>query len=459
MRNYLLAGTSALALTFAAGAAFADTAPGKFDIKISGDAYFEGGLVTQTNDYMRASEFFATTTTAAQRNGEKYGAGDFSNRFRLQINPEAKADNGLTYGAVVRIRANFGNNNDVNPGFVDGDKAYIYVSGTFGEVRGGVTYGPSDVTYVSHPQDWQMLGIYDEWRTYTKYSSAYAWGQFGSGASSATGGVASEGVQLLRSHNIDTKLVYYSPRFFGATPTTGLQGAISYTPHSGDGACGQVIAGTANDCNVSVNTGVSRLDYSNIATTQTTGFNDVVELTGNYVEKWGPWLLKVSAGYNTGSSLSSSAAATATKYSDLESFQFGAQVGYENFILGGGYVNAGRSGYARTAGVLTNDQEAWNIGAQYTWGPIVGGIKFIEESDAGSTAIAGGRTLDALTGGVMYTVAPGLRVGLEDTYFWAQNETGNNAFASTTTTTNNVAGNATNKQTGNVLLGRAIVSF
>ncbi|MEI8394937.1 MAG: porin [Rhodospirillaceae bacterium] len=436
MKNVLLAGTSALALTFAAAGAHAETAPGKFDIKISGDAYFEGGMVDASNDYQTPGASNDTLT-----------GGDFTNRFRLQINPEAKADNGLTYGAVARLRANFGGSFGA-PGAIDGDKAYVYVSGTFGEVRGGVTYGPSDVTYVGHPADFQMYGVYDQWRSYTGKSASYAFGQYGTGASTATGSVGTEGMQLLRSHNIDTKLVYYSPRFFGQTPTTGLQGAVSYTPHNGD-ANAAAGAGTVN--NVSINTAASRNGYSGIVgAQQTTGFNDVVELTANYVENWGPWMTKLSAGYNTGSALDSSGAATASRYNDLESFQFGAQVGYQNFVVGGGYMNAGRSGYNRAAGTLAADQDAWNIGAQYTWGPIVGGIKFIEETDAGSTAIAGNRILDALTFGVMYTVAPGLRVGLEDTVFWAKSENGGSNFGGLT---------PSYTQNGNVFLARTAVTF
>ena len=122
MKKYLLAGPSAFALALTAGAAKADSTPGKFDIKISGDAYFEAGLISQSHD---------TNQGAAPNHNT---SGDFINRLRLQINPEAKADNGLTYGAKVRIRAN------ASDGRVDGDKAYIYMSGAFGEVQGGVVY-------------------------------------------------------------------------------------------------------------------------------------------------------------------------------------------------------------------------------------------------------------------------------------------------------------------------------
>ena len=238
MHKYLLAGTSAFALALTAGAANAQSAPGKFDVKISGDAYFEAGLVSMTKDY-------------ASDTGAKNSAGDFVNRFRLTINPEAKADNGLTYGVVARLRANGA------AGTIDGDRAYIYTSGAFGTLQAGVVNGPSDATYVGHPQDWQLLGNYDQWKYYAGYTGSnasadvsstagkggvqhWAWGQWGNGSSGAGAAVGSEGMQVLHSHDIDTKLVYYTPRFFGSTATSGLQGAVSYAPHVGSALDGGV---------------------------------------------------------------------------------------------------------------------------------------------------------------------------------------------------------------------------
>lgn len=461
MRNYLLAGTSALALTLAAGAANAQTAPGKFDIKLGGDAYFEAGFVGQDK---------AANTKV----------NDFANRFRLTVNPVATADNGLTYGIKVRIRANY------NTGLLDGDQAYIYVSGTFGTVQAGVIAGPSDLTYVAHPQDWQMLGIYDQWRSYmsgsvnttgnlpasSKYNgnpvgyvsgpgnvtntgtkAAYAWGTYSTGGSSGGGTSASEGVQLLRSHDIDTKLVYYTPRFFGQTPTTGLQGGFSYAPRNGDASDG-LTTSVLTDVNR------SRTSAGGATALQRTNFDDVYELTFNYVEKWGPWMLKLGGGYEGGSARSDTAVVGLDgNYKGLESFQVGAQIGFENFILGGGYVYGGDSGYTsakfvNNAGTTKSsvggtgftttklvDQTAWNVGVQYTWAAWVFGVKYLEETDAGNLAVSGDRTLGALTLGTLYTVAPGLRTGLEYTHFSAGSE---------------IPGASDN---GDVVLLRSIVTF
>ena len=283
-------------------------------------------------------------------------------------------------------------------------------------------------------------------------TAGYAWGQFASGAS------ATQGVQLLNSKSPDTKLVYYTPRFFGQSPTTGLQGAVSYAPRGGDGGNG-----------LSVNTDVSRTLYDGVAGLQRTYFDDVYELTFNYVENFGPWMVKLGGGYAGGSARSDfGGGAPVDGYKDLESFQFGAQVGYAQFVLGGGYVWGGQSGYTSApyvsntgaakfstlaAGRVTTrlqDQTAWNVGAQYTWGPVVVGVKYLEETDAGNLAArSGDRTLGALTVGGMYTVAPGLRTGLEYTHF---DNTNNNRDSAGRTITNS-------NDSGDVILVRSVVNF
>ncbi|MEI7609424.1 MAG: porin [Rhodospirillaceae bacterium] len=459
MKKYLLAGTSAFALALTAGAANAQSAPGKFDIKISGDAYFEAGFVSASLDKDTANR--------------SYSSNDFINRFRLEINPEATADNGLKYGAKVRIRANSGD------GRVDGDKAYIYLSGAFGSVQGGVTYGPSDVTYVGHPNDFQIVGNYDQWKYYVPSAATggvsstaagrggvqqFAWGQYGNGSSAGGAAPASDGMQLLHSHDLDTKIVYYTPRFFGKSAATGLQAAVSYAPQ----------VGSALDGGVSVNTSVGRNSNIGAAITDSAGlsqqvlaFRDVYELTANYVETFDKFTVKGSVGYEGGNTMQSStatvgAATDQTRYNDLQSFQIGAQVGYEidsvqKVAIGGGYVNNFKSGY-RKANLGTQDfstdQTSWNIGGQYTYGPIVAGVKYLAQKDAGDLLTAGNRTLNSITAGVMYTVAPGLRTGLEYTNFEAKSDLSldNTANSGSLTT-------GSKKQTGNIVLVRGVVSF
>ena len=468
MRNYLLTGTSALALVFAAGAANAQTAPGKFDIKISGDAYFEAGFIDHTHD----------TSTAGAPGGVDNRSVNFTNRFRLVINPVATADNGITYGAVARLRANSGDLGagpyHGTAGLIDADRGYIYVSGTFGTVQGGVAAGPSDNTYVAAPGDWQIYGLYDQWRAYTAVvtgftglagqskssGSAAPWATLlgsstgaidaagavvGAGAFTGNGAVASSGVQLVGSHGIADKLVYYSPRFFGQSPTTGLQAGFSYEPNS-----------------VAVLTGVDRASGS--------GFSDVYEATLNYVENFNGIGVKASAGYGGGTAQKGLVdPAIGGHANDLESAQVGLAVSYMNFALGGGYVWAGDSGVATVLNYLGTSQDAWNVGGQYTWGPVVVGIRYQDTSSTQNKGVAGGflaagdknghdRDLDALTAGVLYTVAPGLRTGLEYTHYEYSDH---NNF--TGKTTNGIGGGVApftaGHDSGDVFLIRTAVTF
>ena len=129
MNRYLLAGCAAVALAMGSGAA---NAQAKFEVKLGGDIFFEGGYVDDDNSNTRSVEF--------------------RNRFRVNITPTAKADNGLEYGGRVRIRAND------STADVDGDHAYIFVQGSFGQVRLGVTNSFNDDTYVSRPIGYMFLG-------------------------------------------------------------------------------------------------------------------------------------------------------------------------------------------------------------------------------------------------------------------------------------------------------------
>jgi hypothetical protein len=419
MKKYLLAGASIAAIALGTGAAHAQSAPGKFEMKLGGDAFFEAGFVGHDQE-------------VANRTLE------FVNRFRLNIIPTAKADNGLTYGARVRIRANSG------AATVDGDRAFVFAQGNFGMIRAGVVNGPSDDTYVAYPMDWQVLGNYDEWKRHLATGTGttafgnqanFAWGQFGA--------QGTQGVQLLGSSGVATKLAYYTPRW------SGFQAAVSYEPRSD-----------------SVNSDVNRNEFGCNAGQQATCFQDVYEITFNYANEFNGVGVKVGGGY-TGGTASADAAGNANDYNDLSSFQFGAQVSYAGFALGGGYVWAGDSGYTKArymtaaptavaasagksdvAGTLVQvtDMDSWNVGAQYTTGPLVVGISYLRQVDAGNVTVAGDRTLGAISLGATYTIAPGLQTAIEYTHFDAESDLVNTA------TTNY-------DDSGNVVLLRTIVTF
>lgn len=344
MNRYLLAGCAAVALAMGSGAA---NAQAKFEVRIGGDAYFEAGYVDQDQD-------------ANERDTE------FRSRFRLNIVPSAKADNGLEYGGRIRIRAN---NAD---GTMDADRALIFVAGSFGRVEMGVRNSYNDDSYVSRPIDFHFLGIVDSALT---FAGAPSQGSLAELALTPNGNA--------------TKLVYLSPRF------SGFQLGASYTPRN-DGS-----------------------DFgSSVDRAERTGeLHDIWEIGFNYTGTFSGVSLAASGAYMGGE-------VQGTGLEDLTAWQLGAQVGYAGFILGGGYTNRGETGQASNA-LYNEDQEVWAVGIQYTTGPIVAGFGYTHGSDVGaSAATLGDREQDYYTVGVSYTVAPGLSVGLEYSYIELENDEG-----------------------------------
>ena len=379
MNRYLLAGCAAVALAMGAGAA---NAQAKFEVKVGGDAFFEAGYVDQDLD---------TNTRSTE----------FRNRFRVNIIPTAKADNGLEYGGRVRIRAAGSNTN------VTGDRAYIFAQGTFGQVRLGVTNSFNDETYVSAPTDYLPLALVDQvinWIAPAVGTNAAL--NPGSGAATVTGNSI-----IWPSLNPDvqaTKIVYFSPRF------AGLQLGASYTPR-----------------NDSVNQDVNRVKrgifnaagVNTLAGAQATGsYQDMWEVGANYNQTFGGFTVKGSAGY-IGASATESGLAT-DNFKDMSAWQVGAQVGYAGFAVGGSYTDYGKSGQNQIPGRFTERTFNWTAGVQYTTGPIVVGANYKYGQDAGSTLIPGKRKLEVYEVGAGYTVAPGLTLQAQYDYFKSDNETG-----------------------------------
>ncbi|MBP2292230.1 porin [Azospirillum rugosum] len=368
MNRYLLAGCAAVALAMGAGAA---NAQAKFEVKVGGDAYFEAGYVSQDLDTNSRST-------------------EFRNRFRVNIIPTAKADNGLEYGGRIRIRAANGDRS------VDADRAYIFAQGAFGQVRLGVSNSFNDETYITGPMDYLPLALYDQVINWlpgnTVSGTALNTNTIGSGGASIT----TRNSIIWPSLNVDanaTKVVYFSPRI------AGLQLGASYTPR--------------NDSN---NTDMNRSKFTSSALAsvfQTGIYEDVWEVGANYSNTIAGFTVKASAGYMGGSALRGTGA-FATNYNDLTGWQAGAQIGYAGFAVGGSYIDYNRSGENSLG--FTEGQRNYTAGIQYTTGPLVVGANYKFGADAGSTAVAGSRHLSVYEAGVGYTVAPGLTLQAQYDY-------------------------------------------
>ena len=348
MKRSLVIGCAAVALSAGCGTASAQS---KFDILLGGDAFFQGAYVDQDNDNgLRKTEF--------------------ANRFRLTVTPTAKADNGLEYGARLRLRASNGTGNSRT---TDSDRAFIFVNGTFGSVQAGVVNGPSDDSGVIGPNVDGISGSPDGW-----YGSYY-------GVTSLP--YVTGSLRTLESGDASTKIVYSTPSF------SGFKMSAAYTPTYG-----------------SSNTDVNRRKDSS-------AYKDMGEIQAYYKGAFGAVGLEGSVAYQFAEARSG--------LEDLSSVHAGATVTYGAFALGGSYAFSGDSGYAKGhRGV--DDNQIWLVGAQYTLGPVILAATYTDAKGAnvatGAAVAADYARAHIYQAGVTYTVAPGLTTGLE--YSYVDNKSG-----------------------------------
>jgi len=341
MKRSLVIGCAAVALAAGCGSASAQS-KSKFDILVGGDAFFQAGYTDQKNDSnLRKTEF--------------------SNRMRLKFTPTAKADNGLEYGARLRIRT-------AGPGnTVTADRSYIFANGAFGTVQAGTINGLSDEYGVIGPNVDGISGSPDGfWATFYNGSMPYVMGS----------------LRTLESGDNGTKVVYLTPSF------SGFQLGAAYTPKYGDTA-----------------TSVNRVKGSKT-------YSDMGEVQAYYKGTVGAVGLEGSVAYQF-----ADAEAAATK--DLSSVHAGLNVSYGALVVGGSYANSGKSGYAKTARGIDN-QQVWIVGAQYTVGPVILAATYTDGrgiSTAGGTTSAANARAKLYQVGATYTIAPGLTTGLEYSYF------------------------------------------
>jgi len=295
MKRSLVIGCAAVALAAGCGSASAQS-KSKFDILVGGDAFFQAGYTDQKNDSnLRKTEF--------------------SNRMRLKFTPTAKADNGLEYGARLRIRT-------AGPGnTVTADRSYIFANGAFGTVQAGTINGLSDEYGVIGPNVDGISGSPDGfWSTFYNGSMPYVMGS----------------LRTLESGDNGTKVVYLTPSF------SGFQLGAAYTPKYGDTA-----------------TSVNRVKGSKT-------YSDMGEVQAYYKGTVGAVGLEGSLAYQF-----ADAEAAATK--DLSSVHVGLNVSYGALVVGGSYARAASRATPRPLAASTTSRSGSSApstpSARSSWPP------------------------------------------------------------------------------------------
>lgn len=312
-------------------------------VKLGGDIRFDAGFVDDDR--------------------EDAGEVVFLQEFRLPITMDAVADNGLQYGAMVRIR----NTGNAGTG-IHADRRFIYVGGDWGRMELGAEWGPTTKLEVVAPN----IGIGQLDGTLPDFTSVGNFAQ----------------AQALE-YNRSTKIAYYTPRF------AGFQAGVSYAPELGQ-------------------EGDSATNRSELVG----AYSDVVEAALQYEGDFGDVGFRAGAGYVFGDL--KQGAINANFDDDLQTYYAGAQVLWGGFAVGGSYYdNNELTSYSSTTGFSgVEDQDGWNVGATYTTGPFsfaaVYGRTSTDDTDD-----------EVIVVGANYTVAPGLSVAGDVYFFDVENANAN----------------------------------
>ena len=397
-----------------------------FDIQLSGDAFFTGAAIRQNTD-------------------QKSRTVDFINRFRLVVNPSAVSDNGLSYGAHLRIEASLGS------GALDSDLAYLYVRGGLGTVDFGLQKGPGYYYHVIAPTSFGSGGIDGDWDIgdagLIQNQNTFLEPYFGGGYTPVT------------ATSSTTRINYYSPRLFSqAEEGTGLLVMGSYAPTNrslnADVTRQSVI--TEPLANAPYGYGVTAA-YSNCGGGSRgfgCNYQSIAEAGLRYDASVSGVSLAASAGYVHGDTQDTNFG-VAQKFYNLSAWQAGLQLSAADVTIGGSILDAGRSAYPKasrlTGSLFLDDQTAWTAGVAWQIGPMVLGFNYAQGHDAGDLTQPGARTAALYSIGASYTLAPGLVTGIEGLRSTTHNEA--NFRSDSQGADRTISGNA------NLLLWTASLSF
>lgn len=343
---------SALALVVAASPARAD-----LEVTIGGYTGFQAAL------------FDNDTANNSDR--------DFQSEAEVYVKANAKADNGLEYGAYIELLASTSET-------ANADEVNLYLAGNWGRVELGDQDGAGSELAVVGPYVGmgQALGSYNDYvptgdRGYARVDSA-----------------ADPSIKAIDTSDA-TKITYYTPRF------SGFQAGVSYAPERDDNADGE---------------GVQFFDnVGNHDNAFEFGLNYKGEFDAVTVKAGGEYVM---ADAKDGSGLE-----------DISAWTLGAQVGYMGFTLGGGYTDNGDSGL--TDGATDDDVTLWNVGLTYADGPWGVGINYVDaDFDQAGTpfglagVVGSGGDYTAWGLGGTYKIAPGLTTGADLVFFDRDRVTG-----------------------------------
>lgn len=347
----ILLGTTALVGLFAS-AAFAE-AP---TVTVGGSIDFQAGMAQQKSTY---------ETDANSRDGK------FANDTRVDVKVNGKADNGLGYGAEIRLQADTSAADD-NSG-LNADRTFIFVDSNAGRVEAGSNVGVAKSMKVDASTFARASGGVDgDWYRFANEDIG------GDGVSTyiLTPDLPTDAGKTERGDTENaTKVSYYTPRH------NGLQLGVGFTPDTGN-------RGTAQSFSSKYNTG----DYGN-----------VWEGGLNYTGK----VHQVGIGASLTGEIGHAENADSQDIEDLRAYAAGLDLTYANFTLGGSYGNWGHTGQTTGEDAV---QDYWTIGGAYVQGPVGASLTYLnsrrDNNDFYNVSL-----------GADYQLAPGLVPYAEVSFF------------------------------------------
>lgn len=288
------------------------------------------------------------------------------NNTRVDVNVNGKADNGLGYGAVIRLQADVTPAED-NSGF-NADKTYLFLESGLGRVELGANTDAAKALKVDSSNfaraSGGIDGAFDNFINLGGLTGTQQFIFFPRLPTANAKGVTEDA----------NKITYYSPRF------QGFQFGGSFTPDQGDTGSATGFTGELNG------------DYENV-------FNVGVNYAAQ-VDQVG-----VTASLTGEFGQSESAAVE-----DLEAFQVGVNLEYQGFSFGGSYGDWSESGQA--TGGANNDSKYWDVGAAYETGPYGVSIGYLNSE-------RGNNDFTNVSVGADYKLAAGLTPFIEANFFEA----------------------------------------
>jgi predicted porin len=337
------------------------------------------GIELSVGGYM--NNFFAigdvesdsAASPGTDSSGDFNETGHFSDG-EIHFHGEAALDNGITVGAQVELES-----------FTSGDQIdenYAYVRGSFGEVRLGSDNTAAYLMQFAAPN--VGVPINSGWVTSFVAPPANHSAQFRHPGLST----------YVDFGNDENTATYFTPRF------AGFQLGASYTPTftgAGDGA----------------NFPTNRIGAEG---------NHGVSVGANYVETLAGVDVSVSGGYR------SILDENPSTFGDTpEQYSAGINLGYAGVTIGGSW--ALEESELPNGAEAPTDGQSFDVGASYAFGAWSVGATWLYSESEGGNALSGTGNdgedeLNAIEGGVAYTLGPGVTTSLSVLYAQLEDEGG-----------------------------------